>query len=175
VLHNVAHRQLHRLILTLANDNHNLSQRLDRLYQSLSRLRRHDYWQRNVVGGLYRLHVDFTDHWHPHFDMIIETAPIDATTMKSCWLLATGDSNVLKIQRVHNSETDKLKLTRYILKPTFRSIAHDDALMEEYTRAVRKRRTVQRFGIWLNNRTRKEWKRLPRPQKLAPQQMAQSG
>ena len=110
------------------------------------------------------MHVDHSgESWHPHFDLIAEPIAalggIEEATLSTLWESITKGSHYVHIQAVTPTELSHLKLTTYILKPTFKSIADKETLMADYSCAVKKRKKLQRFGTWVNTKNRKDWVR----------------
>lgn len=151
-----------RIILTVqSSPDDKLNNLLIKLYRCFKQLRRTAFWKANIKGGLARLHIDHTgDNWHPHFDIIIEEqaeSNLNDMTLSTLWESITDDSHYVNIQTVTHNELSHLKLSTYILKPTFKSIADNETLMFEYSQAVRKKKKLQRFGTWTNTKNRKDW------------------
>jgi hypothetical protein len=125
-----------------------------------------------IAGGLYRLDIslDADDEndklWTVHFDCLLELRPDEKLyepRLKNIWNEITGDSYIIKLQVVTDTNFSKYKLTRYIMKPPFKRFADDTELLAIYKAATRKRKKVQKFGTWMN--TAKEPERWHRPQR----------
>ena len=164
VTKNVKQKNLIRLILTVkANPDQSLSELLAHLYHSFKQLRRTSYWKKNIKGGLARLHVDHTGAcWHPHFDIIAEpnaVGDLEEAKLSTLWESVTNDSYYVHIQTVTKTEISHLKLSTYILKPTFKSIKDNENLMHVYSQSTRGIKKLQRFGTWVNTKFRKDWKK----------------
>jgi hypothetical protein len=156
---------LYRLVLPLEANGEALKPRLAHLYESFSRLRETKYWKTRIVGGIYNLHVDYNpalSHWNVHLDCILEASPVNQSDISNAWLQATGGSHVVNLQQVGPTELDRIKLSKYVLKPTFKGIVNEEDLMAEYMTATHRRRKCDRLGKWRNNRNVKtNWKKLP--------------
>ena len=164
VTKNIKEKKLIRIILTVkSSPDDELKNLTNKLYHCFKQLRRTIYWKKQVKGGLSRLHIDYNNEshsWHPHFDIIAEpTAESDLTEAKlsTLWESITSDSTNLKIQSVTPTELSHIKLSTYILKPSFKSLVDNKNLMNEYSKAVNKKKKLQRFGKWVNTINRKDW------------------
>lgn len=161
ICNNIQDRKLYRLILTVKSSE-NLDELLKQLYESFYMLRRSKYWLTHIKGGAFRLHVDHTPSgYHPHFEILLELhEDINKKEISELWSKITKNSYVINLQKVENTEEDKSRLVSYILKPSFNKIKNSPLLMEVYKKAVRKRKKLQRFGYWINTKTRKDWKKV---------------
>lgn len=162
VTQNIREKNLIRIILTVkSSPDDELKNLTNKLYHCFKQLRRTAYWRKQFKGGLARLHIDHTGKcWHPHFDIIAEpTAESDLTEAKlsNLWESITNDSEYIHIQTVTKTELSHIKLSTYILKPTFKNIKDNEHLMHVYSRATKGIRKLQRFGKWVNTINRKDW------------------
>ena len=161
---NIKEKDLIRIILTVkSSPDDGLKDLTDKLYRCFKQLRRTSYWKKNIIGGLTRLHIDHTGTcWHPHFDVIAEpNAESDLTEAKlsMIWESITSDSQYINIQSVTPTELSHLKLSTYILKPSFKSLVGKENLIHVYSVATKGKRKLQRFGHWTNTKKRKDWKK----------------
>lgn len=158
----------YRLItLTLRHRTEPLNVTLDRLYDSFKRLRRSKGWKQRVTGGCAFVEVVLskTDSlWHAHVHVICEGQYYAHSALSDDWHQATGDSFVVDIRLVRNTDHVTRYVTKYATKPTnLDPVGQSDYLLQLIT-ALNHRRVIVPFGTWtrwrlLSSPTEHGWKR----------------
>jgi hypothetical protein len=125
------------LTLTIKN-GHNLEERLNHLKKSLSKLRDHGRrTQKNqrgynsefgkVIGSITSIEITKDNGygeskdtgWHIHVHLlIIHDADFNYASFKDEWLRITGDSHVLNLKSINNTDQDFINTLAYMLKPS---------------------------------------------------------
>lgn len=142
----------HRLLtLTLKSSDTPLGGQLDRLLRSFKRLRARLLWRERCDGGAAFLELAYnveTHRWHPHLHVIIQGRFLPHAFLKSAWLDITGDSTVVDIRPIRNTEAIVKYVTKYVTKPLPAHVyAERDALTAALL-ALHGRKTLFCFGCW---------------------------
>jgi Replication protein len=103
------------ITLTIVSCDRPLRERLRHLAESFRRLRQQDRWSECVAGGLYIVEVTRnhkTGQWHPHIHLIVTGRFYPHAQLKAGWKQATGDSEIVHLNAVH----DRFQASRYLSK-----------------------------------------------------------
>jgi hypothetical protein len=137
--------------LTLRSDNTPLSKQIDRLYKSFRTLRADEWWDKNVTGGCAFLEVTWTKatkQWHPHLHPIVCGTYIPQNVLSRKWLAITGNSPIVHIQYIPNSEVVARYVSKYAAKCLDDSIFDDPGALSEAIVSQSGRRHCLTFGDW---------------------------
>ena len=137
------------LTLTLKHGDAPLSEQLDRLYTSFTCLRRRQFWQDLVTGGVAFLELKLStrdDCWHPHLHVLIRGAYVPSKLIADAWLQITGDSYIVKIQMVKSPDHLYSYLTRYVTKGWDAGIYRKLHALREAIQALKGRKLLASFG-----------------------------
>jgi len=137
--------------LTLKASSRPLHESLDKLYDSFNKLRRTRLWQQTQTGGVAFLEIKISKNakmWHPHLHMISEGRYIDNNPLRKAWLKATGDSFIVKVNKIKNRGHAAHYATKYATKPHDPSVFHNPADLDELLAAVKGRRLCYTYGSW---------------------------
>ena len=140
------------LTLTLAHSTDSLDTQLVRLYGSFRKYRKLNIMKRNVSGGVwfFQIHKAKADNlWHPHLHCVIDSEWIDKYELSTAWKAVTGDSEIICIKEVKDSEAMAQYVARYAARPSLlTSLDTSDRL--ELAESLHGRRLV---GTWGNARS----------------------
>lgn len=139
------------LTLTVKTDTEPLTDCLAKLYDGFLALRRSTLWRRRVKGGVAFVELKYNPdpgRWHPHIHALITGSYIPLQELKRAWLVATGDSHIVHIARVHGSDHVARYCAKYASKPLNRSFSSDDERLDEAILALKGRRLATTFGGW---------------------------
>jgi hypothetical protein len=99
--------------------NETLKESRKRLMNSFKKLQRRDFWQRHFRGGLYAFESTLTDtghHAHLHI-LAFRTRFFDVSILRAEWLEITGDSHVLRLDRITDISSGLREVVKYVSKP----------------------------------------------------------
>lgn len=163
----IARRPHKFLTLTLKSTANTLPFQLDRLYRAFRRLRSQSLWRERVRGGAAFCELTLNDQsqlWHLHLHVLLDADFIPQPYLKSAWLAATGDSDVVDIRLVRNWETVATYLSQYATKALPDNVLRTSPKLDELVLALRGRKLVYTFGTWrafrlLAHASDKSWQR----------------
>lgn len=143
-------RPVRFLTLTLRHNETPLIDQIDRLYRSFLAFRRRRSWNSHVTGGaaFLELKLGRDGRWHPHFHCIIEGSYWSTKDISSEWLAVTGDSSIIDIRAVENTQTVCYYVTKYLTKCIDQSIYKLPEKLDEAMNATSGRRLVFTFASW---------------------------
>lgn len=148
----VGDKPIRMITLTLKTDpTCPLRTSLDRLYFSFAKLRRTAFWQSHVTGGAALLEVAYSarsPRWHPHLHILAHGRFIPQSDLSAAWQQATGNSFIVDIRSIPDTETVVRYVTKYVSKPMHASVHRSHDLLCELIVAVRARRLCLTFGTW---------------------------
>jgi hypothetical protein len=108
------------LVLTQAHrKTESLKESKTRLMNSFKKLQRRQFWQRHFNGGIYSFESTITDtghHSHLHI-LALRRRFFDISILRHEWQEITGDSHVLRLDRVTDIESGLREVVKYISKP----------------------------------------------------------
>lgn len=137
------------LTLTLKHNEAPLREQLDRLYSSFTCLRRRQFWQDAVTGGIAFLELKLspTDAcWHPHLHVLLRGKYLPQKLVADAWLQITGDSFIVDIRMVRSPEHLYSYLTRYVTKGWDAGIYRKLPALREAISALSGRKLLASFG-----------------------------
>lgn len=139
------------LTLTMKHSDTPLRAQIDRIYSSFRRLRKATFWKRCVVGGAAVLEIKHGHHdglWHVHLHCLLEGSYVRHADLKAEWWRITGDSNIVDIRPVPNSDVAARYVTKYITKPIPSTLINRPPELCELITACSGRRLVLTWGTW---------------------------
>lgn len=144
----------HRFVtLTLKADSQPLRERLNRLYAAFRRLRQTAFWKRRVKGGVAFCEIKWnaaSNNWHVHLHALTHGRYLHQPDLRQAWYKATGDSLVVDVRFVRDSDKAVRYVSKYCGKPTDYETLTSPALLDELVLATHGRRLVLPFGNWRN-------------------------
>ena len=146
-----ADRDLRLVTLTLRKTQRTLSEDVDRLYASFTRLRRRCLWSKTQKGGVYFIEIKRRrgdDGWHVHLHVLTEGGYISKRKLSETWLEITGDSFIVDVRWCHSGEDAARYVAKYASKGVHGSCYHDPAILREAIIAIKGRRLVGKYGTW---------------------------
>jgi hypothetical protein len=87
--------------------------------KAFKKLIRREFWHKHFYGGVSAFEVTVTPSgYHAHLHIIaFRRRFFDIATLRSEWLNVTGDSHVLRLDRVTELESGLREVVKYISKP----------------------------------------------------------
>lgn len=134
--------------LTLRHKLASLDAEIRRLWSGFRALRKTAFWKSVVSGGIGVLEVTINEKtrlWHPHLHLIVDGEFIPQAKLSAEWKKATGDSEIVYVQAVH----DRARASKYVSKYLAKSInptALESREIREYATALHGKRLVFTFG-----------------------------
>lgn len=108
------------LVLTQRHRKETRSQAVKRLKESFIKLQRRDFWKQYFKGGLWSIEFtkgkDGLHHAHLHV-IAFRSKFFEINLLRSEWLTATGDSHVLRLDKITDLSDGLLEVVKYISKP----------------------------------------------------------
>lgn len=139
------------LTLTLRATAEPLEFLLDKLYASFQALRRRAFWKKRVTGGVAFLEVKWTvktQHWHPHFHILIEGQFMPFQKLRALWHEITEDSFIIDIKLVRDARHAAEYVTKYASKPFNSTFVNRSDRLDEAMIALHGRKLAVTFGSW---------------------------
>jgi plasmid rolling circle replication initiator protein Rep len=136
--------------LTLKHKGGSLKSEIDRLWSGLRELRKSKLWKTCVKGGIGVLEVTLNEKtrcWHPHLHLIVDGEFLPQVQLSKEWKKATGDSDIVYIQAVHDRAKTSLYVAKYLSKSANPTEMHDYEI-REFATAMHGRRLVFTFGTY---------------------------
>jgi hypothetical protein len=116
------------LVLTLTYiDGETAKEAKKRLYNAFKKLIRRDFWNEHFAGGLYSIEQTISEAnltqkagmWHCHLHaLVFRKKFFDIAELRNEWLTATGDSNVLRLDKVTEVKSGMIEVLKYVTKPS---------------------------------------------------------
>jgi len=141
------------ITLTLEHTDDPLSDQLDHLYASFTRLRQHDLWTDNVTGGVAVVEITFDQEelfWHVHLHILAAGRFIDQAELSDAWNRASRGSYIVDIRAVKEKREGIAYVAKDCSKGFHRSCADRPDDLLELALALRGRRMFATFGAWRN-------------------------
>lgn len=108
------------LVLTQTHRRETRSESVKRLKAAFIRLQRRDFWKQHFKGGVWSVEVtkgkDGFHHTHLHV-IGFRSKFFDVNLLRGEWLTATGDSHILRLDRITDLSSGLLEVVKYISKP----------------------------------------------------------
>jgi hypothetical protein len=89
-----------------------------------------------------------TDTWHPHLHCVTNGSFLPQAELADEWERCTGDSRIVDIRYVGNSDGAAGYVTKYITKPVPSAFYDTPSMLEEAMRAVKGVKQLISFGLW---------------------------
>lgn len=137
------------ITLTMKHNDDPLADQLDRLYTSFTCLRRRQFWQDTVTGGVAFLELKLStadDRWHPHLHVLARGKYIPQKLIADAWLQITGDSHIVDVRMAKSPEHLYSYLTRYVTKAWDAGIYRKIHRLREAISALSGRKLLSSFG-----------------------------
>ena len=137
--------------LTLKHSPLRLGLQLDRIYDAFRLLRSRAFWKRHVKGGAAFLEVTYsakTHSWHPHLHVLVHGTYIPGGELKNEWHHCTGDSYIVDVRFVRDTDKVAAYVAKYCSKPLNNTFLARENLLHEFIRAMKSRRLCLTFGDW---------------------------
>lgn len=155
VSHNVMSRigkdRVRFLTLTVKTDDLTLTEAIDHLTESFTKMKKRRDWRKHVAGGVAFLEIKWNEHserWHPHLHILAQGTWWDYREISNAWLQVTGDSPVIDITLIKDHRSVARYVTKYACKPLNPSFLRDDERLDEAVLALKGRRLATTFGRW---------------------------
>lgn len=146
-------------MITLSIQNHEkLDQQCQRLVAAFRRLRQRRSWKRHVSGGATIIEIKKNESgWHAHLHVLCYMSWFDWHYLHFEWTLISGGIGVYITRPSHDKALGYV--TKYVTKSDL-----DDSAKQEASKALRKYRLFQRFGLWQGYKIPKLKSDFPCPQ-----------
>jgi hypothetical protein len=109
------------LVLTQAHRHgETLAASRKRLLDSFKKLQKRRFWLNHFAGGLYAVEftLDADGAWHSHLHILaFRRRFFDISILRAEWLKITGDSHVLRLDRIADVSSGLREVVKYISKP----------------------------------------------------------
>lgn len=171
-LHELLAKERTRFItLTLRHSPTPLKDQIDRIFQSFNKLRQRQSWKSHVEGGAAFLEIKLSDRtgcFHVHLHILAVGSFWKSSDISAEWHAVTGDSYIVDVRDVKQSDEVARYVTKYVTKPADDSVLRDESKLDEFIIALRGRRLLTTFGTWRGKKLREkikgehEWKTIIR-------------
>ncbi len=108
------------LVLTQTHRAETRKQSVKRLKDAFTKLQRRDFWKRYFKGGVWSVENtkgrDGLHHTHLHI-IGFRSKFFDVALLRAEWLAVTGDSHVLRLEKIKDLSNGLLEVVKYISKP----------------------------------------------------------
>jgi hypothetical protein len=137
------------LTLTLKHTQARLRPTLKRLLTAFRDLRRLTTWKKHVHAAAWVLEIKIGNDglWHPHIHCLMHATYIDQAWLSQAWLAATGDSNIVHIERINFADGSRY-ISKYVTKPIDNSVWRSEDALQEFITATRGLRRCATLGKW---------------------------
>ena len=142
------------MTLTVGNKENLDKQDVIDIRESFKKLKRRDYFDSLINGGVYAIECNYNGSWNLHMHVVYEGGFIDQKRLSDAWEDITG-YGVVDVRKSNNKDSDAKELAKYISKqPDVSSPSSDDTVEEEadrlfeYHEAMYRTNLVQPFGIF---------------------------
>jgi hypothetical protein len=109
------------IVLTLKHrPGETLDQSRKRLLGAFKKLSKRSFWNKHFAGGIRAVETTAAKDgcWHTHLHVLaFRRSFFDVDLLRSEWLAVTGDSHVVRIDRVTDLQTGLREVVKYISKP----------------------------------------------------------
>lgn len=86
--------------------------------------------------------------WHVHLHILIEATFWEQREISLEWHGVTGDSSIIHITKINNSEHASRYVTKYVTKPADQSVFNNPNKLDELIIGLRGRKLIMPFGSW---------------------------
>lgn len=139
------------ITLTLRASNTPLKDQLDRLFRSFLVFRRRNSFKTHCKGGAAFCEVKIgkkSGLWHPHLHILVEGLWWHQKDISKEWHAVTGDSTIVDIRAIGDSEGITHYVTKYVTKPADADVFEHADKLDELMCAIGGRRLATTFGTW---------------------------
>lgn len=108
------------LTMTIRHQDTDLAQQIDHLYLSFQKLRKRKIFKSNVSGMIWFFQIKrskLDGKWHPHIHAMIAGKYIPQDKLVTAWKAVTGDSEIIHIKAVDNTQRSSDHIARYAVNP----------------------------------------------------------
>lgn len=143
--------QLRFLTFTLKANHNPLGDEIKRLYECFKKWRKHAWFKKKIKGGIFFLEITYnhkTSAWHPHLHCLVDSEFLPQKEMRHVWLALTGDSFIVDIRRISDTNSAAGEVAKYATKAVSGTVWRHPELLNEAINALKGRRTFQCFGTW---------------------------
>jgi hypothetical protein len=135
------------IVLTIKNRS-SLDDADQHLRQAFKKLRRQHVWLERISGGFAFWETTYNGSaggWHAHLHILCN-GYIDKSLLRAAWYDVTGDSYIVDISHVYETDREKalFEACKYPCKLT--SIVGDEGLVAEFIETTKGRRLFWAFG-----------------------------
>jgi Replication protein len=141
--------------LTLRPISDSLSDCLNHLLQSFTRLREAKAWSDKVTAGAYTIEITrgkAGSHWHVHLHALVIGSYIDQADLSEAWQRASRGSRIVDVREVKDHDRGVYYVAKYAAKGFSQSVVLNHDWLSECVCALRGRRLLGTFGEWRNRR-----------------------
>jgi hypothetical protein len=127
-----------------------LRESIRRLKKSFRALRAKSVWANAVLGGVSILEATHKPGrgWHAHFHCIVDADWIDEDALSREWLVATGDSYVVRVRDVRDPKDLSTYLAAYLAKGLPDELERSSASLDDLCDGLRGTNFVRWLGAW---------------------------
>jgi Replication protein len=143
--------QLRMLTFTLKANKNPLRTEIKRIYDSFKKWRKHAWFCKKIYGGIFFLEITYnhkSSTWHPHLHCLVDSEFLPQKEMRYIWKEITGDSFIVDIRRVGDTNSAAGEVAKYATKSISGTVWRHPELLNEAILALKGRRTFQSFGKW---------------------------
>jgi hypothetical protein len=155
VMRQTHEKYVYHITLTMRSVGLPLGERLSRLRDGFTGLRRRGIWRRHVRGGAYAIHVvgaKSPHRWHPHMHVVAGADPagekLEELGWGNAWLQITGDSTDVLVQEVSNLKEEPWRLANYVVRPVFAPFRDKPDMLKEFEEESHARPLTGFLGRW---------------------------
>ena len=144
-------RTLRLMTLTLKSREEPLADQLSRLYASWGRLRGILRRCSGLLGGVAFVELTLNSQtrlWHPHLHVIFEGQWIDKAFVRQNWLAITGDSYIVDLRPIRDSNHAAGYVAKYASKALSANVVTDHERFTEAVVALQAHRLFATFGTF---------------------------
>lgn len=149
----VKNTRLRFVTLTRQANDANLSDALDDLRDSFTRLRATRFWQSTVTGGIAFVEITrgaVGRHWHVHMHLLVCGMFIDQRRLSAQWRECSRGSYIVDVRQVADQRRGVAYVAKYATKCLSRSVIDDRDSLVEAILSLRGRRVFCTFGSMRN-------------------------
>jgi hypothetical protein len=145
-----AHRNEIRFVtLTQRSSDAPLIEQITKLYRNFKKLRSKPLWKNTQGGGAFFLEVKRNGtHWHAHLHILTAGKFMRVHDLSALWKEITGDSFIVDVRAVTNTDHAAHYVTKYLAKGTSPEVWNDPDAAEEWVIAIKGVRACATFGQW---------------------------
>jgi hypothetical protein len=157
IFDNMDWHEVRFMTLTVENTDELTSADVSDLRDAFSKLKRREFFDKRIRGGVYSIECNYTDSWNLHMHVVYEGSYIPQDRLSEAWSDLTG-SPIVDIRRSNDKDSDAEELAKYITKQPDVSSNNSEIIDEDsevladrlmqYHRAMYQTNLVQSFGVF---------------------------